>query len=31
MDGRLTVAWPLITHAGDSDGIHIYLGVGAQF
>jgi hemolysin activation/secretion protein/AraC-like DNA-binding protein len=31
MDGRLTVAWPLISHAGESDGVHIYFGVGAQF
>jgi hemolysin activation/secretion protein/AraC-like DNA-binding protein len=31
MDGRLTVAWPLIRHAGESDSVHIYFGVGAQF
>jgi hemolysin activation/secretion protein/AraC-like DNA-binding protein len=31
VDGRLTVAWPLISHAGESDGVHIYFGVGAQF
>jgi hemolysin activation/secretion protein/AraC-like DNA-binding protein len=31
MDGRLTVAWPLISHAGESDGVHIYFGIGAQF
>ena len=31
VDGRLTVAWPLIGHAGESDGVHIYFGVGAQF
>ena len=31
MDGRVTVAWPLISHAGESDGIHIYFGIGAQF
>ena len=31
MDGRLTVAWPLIGHAGESDGVHIYFGIGAQF
>jgi hemolysin activation/secretion protein/AraC-like DNA-binding protein len=31
LDGRLTVAWPLISHAGESDGVHIYFGVGAQF
>ena len=31
MDGRLTVAWPLISHAGESDGVHVYFGVGAQF
>jgi hemolysin activation/secretion protein/AraC-like DNA-binding protein len=31
VDGRLTVAWPLISHAGESDGVHIYFGIGAQF
>ncbi len=31
LDGRVTVAWPLIDHAGESDGAHIYFGVGAQF
>jgi hypothetical protein len=31
MDGRLTVAWPLISHAGESDSIHVYFGIGAQF
>jgi hemolysin activation/secretion protein/AraC-like DNA-binding protein len=31
LDGRLTVAWPLIGHAGESDGVHIYFGIGAQF
>ena len=31
MDGRLTVAWPLISHAGESDGVHVYFGIGAQF
>jgi hemolysin activation/secretion protein/AraC-like DNA-binding protein len=31
VDGRLTVAWPLISHAGESDGVHVYFGVGAQF
>jgi hemolysin activation/secretion protein len=31
MDWRLTVAWPLISHAGESDGIHVYFGIGAQF
>jgi hemolysin activation/secretion protein len=31
MDGRLTVAWPLIGHEGESDSVHIYFGVGAQF
>jgi len=31
MDGRLTVAWPLIGHAGEADSVHIYFGVGAQF
>jgi hemolysin activation/secretion protein/AraC-like DNA-binding protein len=31
LDGRLTVAWPLISHAGESDGVHIYFGIGAQF
>ena len=31
MDGRLTVAWPLISHVGESDGVHIYFGIGAQF
>jgi hemolysin activation/secretion protein/AraC-like DNA-binding protein len=31
VDGRLTVAWPLISHAGEAAGVHIYFGVGAQF
>ena len=31
LDGRVTVAWPLIAHAGESDGVHIYFGVGGQF
>jgi hemolysin activation/secretion protein len=31
LDGRVTVAWPLISHAGESDGVHIYFGIGAQF
>jgi hemolysin activation/secretion protein len=31
VDGRLTVAWPLISHAGESDGVLIYFGIGAQF
>jgi len=31
VDGRVTVAWPLIGHAGESDGVHIYFGIGAQF
>ena len=31
MDGRLTVAWPLISHAGEDDSMHVYFGVGAQF
>ncbi len=31
LDGRVTVAWPLIDHTGESDGAHIYFGVGAQF
>ena len=31
LDGRVTVAWPLISHAGESDGVHLYFGVGAQF
>jgi hemolysin activation/secretion protein/AraC-like DNA-binding protein len=31
MDGRLTVAWPLISHAGESDSIRVYFGIGAQF
>jgi len=31
MDGRVTVAWPLISHAGESDGVHVYFGIGAQF
>jgi hemolysin activation/secretion protein len=31
LDGRLTVAWPLISHAGESDGVHVYFGIGAQF
>jgi hypothetical protein len=31
VDGRLTVAWPLISHAGEADGVHIYFGIGAQF
>ncbi len=26
MDGRVTVAWPLISHAGESDGVHVYFG-----
>ena len=31
LDWRLTVAWPLISHAGEPDGVHVYFGVGAQF
>ena len=31
LDGRVTVAWPLIDHAGESDGVHVYFGIGAQF
>jgi hemolysin activation/secretion protein/AraC-like DNA-binding protein len=31
MDGRVTVAWPLISHAGESDSVHVYFGIGAQF
>jgi hemolysin activation/secretion protein/AraC-like DNA-binding protein len=31
VDGRLTIAWPLISHAGESDRMHVYFGVGAQF
>jgi hemolysin activation/secretion protein/AraC-like DNA-binding protein len=31
LDGRVTVAWPLIGHPGESDGVHIYFGVGGQF
>jgi hemolysin activation/secretion protein len=30
MDGRVMVAWPLISHAGEFDGVHVYFGVGAQ-
>ena len=31
LDGRFTVAWPLISHPGESDSVHIYFGMGAQF
>jgi hypothetical protein len=31
VDGRVTVAWPLIGHAGEPAGVHIYFGLGAQF
>jgi hemolysin activation/secretion protein/AraC-like DNA-binding protein len=31
VDGRVTVAWPLIGHPGISDNVHVYFGVGAQF
>jgi hemolysin activation/secretion protein len=32
VDGRLTIAWPVLTTTGTSAGdIHIYFGVGAQF
>jgi hypothetical protein len=31
LDGRVTVAWPLIAHAGESAGVHVYFGVGGQF
>ena len=32
VDGRLTIAWPLLTTAGTSAGdVHIYFGIGAQF
>jgi len=31
LDGRVSVAWPLISHAGESDAAHIYFGIGGQF
>jgi len=31
LDARITMAWPLIGHAGESDGMRIYFGMGAQF
>jgi hemolysin activation/secretion protein len=31
LDGRVTVAWPLIGHEGESHSAHVYFGVGAQF
>ena len=31
LDGRLTVAWPLISHRKEADSLHLYFGVGAQF
>lgn len=31
LDARLTVAWPLIHHAGQEDNLHVYFGAGAQF
>jgi len=31
LDGRVTVAWPLIDHVGESDGVHVYFGIGGQF
>ena len=31
LDGRVTVAWPLIGHVGEADGVRVYFGIGAQF
>jgi hemolysin activation/secretion protein len=31
MDGRLTLAWPLINRANEYNGVHVYFGVGGQF
>ena len=31
LDARLALAWPLIGHAGVSDGMHIYFAAGGQF
>jgi hemolysin activation/secretion protein/AraC-like DNA-binding protein len=31
LDGRVTVAWPLINHEGESRNVHVYFGVGGQF
>ena len=31
IDGRLTVAWPMIVHPGESDSARVYFGIGGQF
>ena len=31
LDARVSVAWPLIRHAGASEGLRLYFGLGAQF
>ena len=31
LDGRLTIAWPLINHPGESASGRVYFGVGGQF
>jgi len=31
VDGRLTLAWPLIGHSEESGGPRVYFGIGAQF
>jgi hemolysin activation/secretion protein len=31
LDGRVTVAWPLISQFGVSESVHVYFGIGAQF
>jgi outer membrane protein assembly factor BamA len=31
LDGRVSVAWPLIANLGSSDTAHVYFGIGGQF
>ena len=31
LDGRVSVAWPLISHPLESDSVRVYFGIGAQF
>ena len=31
LDGRVTVAWPLIVHPGEASSVRVYFGIGAQF